>query len=119
MQIVTLNELFGANVRQHRRVKGLTQAQLVEAVDLSVEMVGEIERGTSSPSFETMQKLCNALDVPVAVLFRATAESTAHGRQCESLEKINRHLANLNDTDLERLEVMVRAFARRRSVSVA
>ncbi len=46
---MTLNDLFGANVRQHRRVKGLTQAQLAEAVDLSVEMVGKIERGTSSP----------------------------------------------------------------------
>ena len=119
MQIVTLNELFGANVRQYRRVKGLTQAQLAEAVDLSVEMVGKIEQGTSSPSFEKMQKLCNALDVPVAVLFGATADSAAHGRRGELLGRINSHLANLNDTDLERLETMVRAFARRRSVSVA
>ena len=109
---MTLNDLFGANVRQHRRVKGLTQAQLAEAVDLSVEMVGKIERGTSSPSFETMQKLCDALDVPVAVLFGATAESAAHGRRGELLGQIDSHLANLNDADLERVEAMVRAFVR-------
>ena len=50
---MTLIQNFAVNIRQYRRVGGLTQAQLAEALGLSVEMVGKIERGTSSPSFET------------------------------------------------------------------
>ena len=109
--MVKLTQLFGANVRQYRRIRSLTQAQLAEAVELSVEMVGKIERGTSSPSFESIQRLCSTLDVPAAVLFGAKAESMAHGRRGELLWSIDTCLANLNDNELERVEAVIRAFA--------
>ena len=109
---MTLIQKFAVNVRQYRRVGGLTQAQLAEALGLSVEMVGKIERGTSSPSFETIEKLSDVLKVPAAVLFGAAAESLPKGRRSDLLNEIHGHLANLNDDDLKRVEAMIRAFAR-------
>jgi DNA-binding XRE family transcriptional regulator len=40
-----LRELFGTSLRQCRRARRLTQAQLAEATDLSLEMIGRLERG--------------------------------------------------------------------------
>ena len=109
---MTLIQNFAVNVRQYRRVGGLTQAQLAEALGLSVEMVGKIERGTSSPSFETIEKLSDVLKVPTAVLFGANADSLPKGLRGDLLNEIHGHLANLNDGDLKRAEAMIRAFAR-------
>ncbi len=81
-----LIQKFAVNVRQYRRVGGLTQAQLAEALGLSVEMVGKIERGTSSPSFETIEKLSDVLKVPTAVLFGANADSLPKGPRGDLLK---------------------------------
>ena len=64
-----LKELFGTSLRQCRRARRLTQAQLAEAADLSLEMIGRLERGLTAPSFETVAALATALQVAPAVLF--------------------------------------------------
>ena len=38
-------------------VIGNTQAQLAEATDLSLEIIGRLERGVTAPSFETISAL--------------------------------------------------------------
>lgn len=70
-QELDLKELFGSSLRQCRRARGLTRAQLAEATELSLEMVGRLERGRTAPSFDTIAALANALKVPAAALFGA------------------------------------------------
>jgi transcriptional regulator with XRE-family HTH domain len=47
----------------------MSQAQLAEAADITVEWVKRIERGAPSPSFDTVEAISKALDVTVARLF--------------------------------------------------
>lgn len=61
---------FGKRLRKVRRSKDLTQEQLAELVGISVDFVSLIERGLSSPSFETIQKLSEVLEVPVEEFFK-------------------------------------------------
>jgi transcriptional regulator with XRE-family HTH domain len=61
---------FGRRLRQLRRQKDMTQEQLAEAVGVSVEFLSNLERGINAPSFETLEKLAQALSVPVMELFR-------------------------------------------------
>ncbi len=65
----TLRALFGKRLRSVRRQKDLTQQQLAEAVGISVEFLSLMERGINSPSFETLEKLSEVLQVPVAAFF--------------------------------------------------
>ena len=109
---MTLKELFGANMRQYRKVRGLTQAQLAEAAELSVEMIGKIERGSAAPSFETIQTVMGVLDVSAAVLFGAQDNADLTGERGEILQQIHQHLSALNDADLETAEGMLKAFVR-------
>jgi transcriptional regulator with XRE-family HTH domain len=66
----TLRFRFGRRLRQIRRQKDLTQEQLAEAVGISVEFLSNMERGINAPSFETLEKLTQVLQVPPEELFK-------------------------------------------------
>lgn len=61
--------LLGKRVKYLRRIKNLTQAQLAELTNLSVNYISEIETGIASPTFETLWKLATALEVELKSLF--------------------------------------------------
>ena len=65
----TLRRRFGKKLRVLRKRAGLSQEQLAESADISVDFVSLIERGINAPSFHTLEKLAEALDVAVADLF--------------------------------------------------
>lgn len=60
---------FGKRLRTLRKQQNLTQEQLAEAADISVDFVSLVERGKNAPSFETLSRLAKALDVEVKELF--------------------------------------------------
>jgi len=70
--MATLRNRFGKRLRLIRRFKDLTQEQLAERVGVSVKFIGNIERGRSAPSFETLEKLAEVLEVSVDDFFKAT-----------------------------------------------
>ena len=47
----------------------MTQEQLAETTELSVEFISLIERGVNSPSFKTLQVLADAFNIEVFKLF--------------------------------------------------
>ena len=53
--------LFGKNVRNYRKANGLTQEQLAERVNVSMETIGKIERGAAAPTFTTAERIAEAL----------------------------------------------------------
>lgn len=61
---------FGQRLRKFRRNKDLTQEQLAELVGISVDFVSLIERGLSSPSFATIQRMSEVLEVSVEEFFK-------------------------------------------------
>lgn len=60
---------FGRKLRALRKQRGITQEQLAEAASISVDFLSLVERGINAPSFETLEKLACALDMPVKQLF--------------------------------------------------
>lgn len=64
-----LRSLFGKRLRRIRRQHDLTQEQLAESLDVSVEFVSNMERGLNAPSFETLEKIARVLGLSVSALF--------------------------------------------------
>ncbi|MFO5439508.1 MAG: helix-turn-helix domain-containing protein, partial [Dolichospermum sp.] len=56
-------QLFGDRVQALRKERGITQEQLAEHIDKSVEHISYIERGERAPSFETILDIAEALKV--------------------------------------------------------
>ena len=64
-----LRSKFGNRLRQLRRQADLTQEKLAAKADISVDFLSLVERGINAPSFENIDKLANALGVPILELF--------------------------------------------------
>ena len=59
---------LGERIREERLRLHLTQARLVEDVDISATYMGAIERGTRSLTLDTLVRLVNRLGVTVDYL---------------------------------------------------
>jgi transcriptional regulator with XRE-family HTH domain len=64
-----LRALFGKNVRTYRNRRNWSQADLAEYADISINFLGDIERGKKWPHPETLTKLADALEIKVFELF--------------------------------------------------
>ncbi len=69
MDLAELHLLLGKRVKYLRRLANLTQAQLAERANLSVNYVSEIETGIASPTLKTLLKLAQQLNVEIKELF--------------------------------------------------
>ena len=104
-----LQSIFGTNVRHHRRAAGWTMEQLADAVGVSRETIGKIERGSAAPLFETAERIAVALSVAPLTLFTGQAEPT--GERGQLLAKIYGLLSDLNEEQLVRLSKIIEAFS--------
>ncbi len=66
----TLPKRFGATVRSVRHKSGLTQMQLAEKADLSLNYIGEVERGEKLVSLETVFRVSHALGITGADMLK-------------------------------------------------
>lgn len=70
----TLEQSIGAQVRFHRKLIGLTGAELAGSAGISTGMLSKIENGQISPSLGMLQTIAEALAVPIATLFATHEE---------------------------------------------
>lgn len=71
---VTLRTRFGQSIRKHRNRLALTQEQLAERSDLSVDAIRRIEAGRFSPTLDTLRKISDGLQVSLPTLFQAMGD---------------------------------------------
>ena len=64
-----LQKKLGQRIASLRRSNELTQEQLAEAVDCSVEFISLVERGVNAPSVAGLEKFAKVLKVEVRDLF--------------------------------------------------
>jgi len=67
--MTNLRKLLAYNMRENRRVLGLTQAKLAEKTGLSTQYIAMIELSRKFPSPEKLEKLAQALEVDTPELF--------------------------------------------------
>lgn len=60
--------LLGKNIKARRKSLGLTQQELAEKLDMSLNFVGKIEVAFSKPSLDTLIRLADALETSVSEL---------------------------------------------------
>ena len=89
---------LGANVRELRVRRKLTQEALGERAGLSYKFIGEVERGLSNASIDSLTRIANALDTDVADLFARSARATkpydASGRHFAVVREAQARLAS-------------------------
>ena len=85
---------IGKNMRKYRVMRKLRQEDLAEKTDLSVNYIGDLERGEKMPALDTFINIANALEVSADMLLcdvvKASYEvkdSMLHERICKLSDK--------------------------------
>ena len=60
---------IGKNIKRIREAKGLSQKELITAIDMGAPMYSRIETGKTEPSLTTLEKIAKALGVKLSDLF--------------------------------------------------
>jgi len=64
-----LRAIFGKNVKIFRSRRKWSQADLAEYANISINFLGDIERGKKWPHPETLSKIADALEIKIYELF--------------------------------------------------
>ena len=78
---------LGKNIKKLRKAHGITQKKLSEELDLSLQSVIKYESGEREPSFETLNKIANILNVELTMLFLDEEESNFRKSEYISTQK--------------------------------
>lgn len=69
-------EGMGRRIRRKRQEMGMTQTEFANKINISPSFYGHIERGTRTPSLETIVLIANTMNVGIDVLVRDSLKIT-------------------------------------------
>ena len=71
-----ISEVFGKNVRRYRELAGISRFQFKAEAMIDDRQIRDIENGTHNPTLLTMERISDALGIPLSVLLSETPEKT-------------------------------------------
>ena len=97
---MTLEQIVIGNIKRIRKEKHITQERLAEYCETSVSYIGLMETYKNIPKLSTIERIAEALNVPVLDLFSAPPDSAEaatrpqkeSAREEERKQKIREHL---------------------------
>jgi transcriptional regulator with XRE-family HTH domain len=108
---------IGTTIRAFRLQKGLSQGDIEKKTGLLRCYLSRVENGHTVPSLDTLSKIAQALDLPIAQFFaddslgRQFNTQKLSDEELKFLTQIRRYSSNLNESDRKLLLAMVKKFA--------
>lgn len=97
---------MGGRIKETRKMQGLTQEQLAEKVDVTLEYISQIERGLKMPSMQVFIKLVEVLDVSADYLLRDSVST----RNLYGDKQIGTRLERLTPRQRVALEALIDTY---------
>jgi transcriptional regulator with XRE-family HTH domain len=105
------------NIKQIRKERSWTQAELAEKAGLASVQVGRYENGKSIPTIEILSKIADALNVSIDFLVNGTAEAQAIQHiQDKELLKLFASVEELEKEDKSVVKMLIDAFITKRKL---
>ncbi len=96
---------LGSRIYERRKELNMTQKELAEAVELSIQSISSIELGKKAVRPENLVNICRALDV--------SADYLLFGERSEKqLEPVAEMLSRLGSDDLELLKTIIKRMSK-------
>lgn len=104
--------ILGKRIRDERLLLRLTIEQLAERVDKSLNFIGQIERGESKPSLETVFDIAKALGVSIDCLLREKqSDDNRKENDNTTIRTINILLDTIDDKGQQFILDMVKRYS--------
>ena len=94
----TILEIIGNNIKTIRLSKRITQEQIAEKLNRSVNFVSLIELGKSGMSVQTIVDLCNILDISTESIFKGLINYNLKNQDKLILDNLS--ILNNNDKEI-------------------
>ncbi|WP_297567421.1 helix-turn-helix domain-containing protein [uncultured Faecalibaculum sp.] len=91
----SLNIDIGSRIQKCRKTKGLTQEQMAEGMDVSVQYISDLERGVTGGSVSTIIRICQLLET--------SADYILLGRQENMTARLSGRLESHSDAQKEQV----------------
>ncbi len=108
---------IGSVIREFRQQKGMSQGDIEKRTGLLRCYLSRVENGHTVPSLDTLAKIADAMDIPVAQFFsdgqiaRDLSAPKMSDEELRFMGQIRRYSMNLTDNDRKLLLAMVKKFA--------
>lgn len=105
---IKLLEKIGQRVRELRKEKGISQEALGEKAGFHFSYIGGIERAEKNITIANLQKIAEALDVPIVDLFLYSKyEHMGNSEREALLNSINEKLFQMKTNDLIKVQLLL------------
>src|ERR1700754_4801287 len=104
IEALSISMNIGTTIRGYRLQKGMSQGDIEKRTGLLRCYLSRVENGHTVPSLETLQKISNALDMPLSQFFAEEPVREMPGLSLNEddirfLTQIQKYSVNLNETD--------------------
>ncbi len=115
---------IGVTIRSFRLQRGMSQGDIEKRTGLLRCYLSRVENGHTVPSLDTLQKIANALDLPLSQFFAEDPVKDVPGvtlsqEEIHFLTQVQRYSSHLTESDRRLLLAMVRKFAATATTSIS
>ena len=103
---MNIKNLFGRKIKEYRKRKSLTQAQLAELVNVDDKHISCIESGKNFPSADLIERLATSLEVEPKDLFEFYYLQDTTDLKTDIISMLNK----LNQDELSLARKYIRTF---------
>ena len=103
LKIMTLQQIFIANLKKFRKERGFSQMTLSRMCNTTSNYIGQIEMGRRIPSFEKIEQIADVLEIPSYQLFVCEAMDTTKEKKQNTKEYISKMPVNVKNEILAHL----------------
>jgi len=100
---IIVQQIFITNLKKIRKERGLSQMTLSEKCDTTSNYIGQIEMGRRIPSFEKIDKIAAALEIPSHELFIYEAAEKKDVKKPKNREYLQKIPQNIKKEIISRL----------------
>lgn len=115
MSPMTIAKQIGLKIREFRRARGMTQAQLAESSMRTVDGISQIERGVNTPSLETLIAICSSLRVDLSDLIELDNGSDDPSKRSALVKEADSLLKTMSEAELAMAVELMRVVKQRMS----
>ena len=83
-----MEKIIGKKIQEYRKIKGLTQEQLSEMLDITPHYMSSLERGLYNIKLELLVRILNILDCSADEIFRDVVNKSSLSRSNEISERL-------------------------------
>jgi len=109
--MTSLKKVLAINMKEQRRVLGISQAALAERVKTSTHYIAMIELERKTPSLDMLERIAEALQIDPPELFSVKTVSTVSLRNLQKtvLQDIEKAVGNIITERINEAETSVEA----------